>query len=131
MYLNDKVIDNQFPLKHNYVIKRQEFEQIKNSVSIDDNFSNLEGDTLIIPLEDKFVRANKLNAQRYILPLNKSDKDISNIYSQNWNQDNFGPIKVPRETYFVLGDNRNNAWDSRYRGFISKKDFLGTVLLKK
>ncbi|MGQ7857321.1 signal peptidase I [Pedobacter sp. WC2501] len=35
---------------------------------------------------------------------------------------------VPKDSFFVLGDNRNNARDSRYIGFIKKSDLLGVVL---
>lgn len=38
-----------------------------------------------------------------------------------------GQSQVPKDKYFVLGDNRQYATDSRYFGFVSKKDIIGTV----
>jgi len=132
LYSNNKPIDSQFSLKHNYLVPRSEYERIKSSITIDDNFeTNLQADTLIIPIDDQFVLKNKLNAKQQILPATFQDSIISNRFSHPWNRDNFGPVQVPQDSYFVLGDKRNNAWDSRYRGFVSKEDFLGTVILNK
>lgn len=38
-----------------------------------------------------------------------------------------GQNQVPKDKYFVLGDNRQYATDSRYFGFIDKKDIIGTL----
>jgi signal peptidase I len=40
-------------------------------------------------------------------------------------RDNWGPIVVPEERYFVLGDNRDNSEDSRYWGFVQRESIKG------
>jgi len=38
---------------------------------------------------------------------------------------NFGPITVPADQYFFLGDNRDNSADSRYIGFVPRNLLIG------
>jgi signal peptidase I len=40
-------------------------------------------------------------------------------------RDNFGPVTVPQEAYFMMGDNRDFSADSRFWGFLPRKLIKG------
>lgn len=44
-------------------------------------------------------------------------------------RDNFGPLTVHKNSVFVMGDNRDQSYDSRYWGFVNVKDIKGEALI--
>lgn len=43
-------------------------------------------------------------------------------------RDEFGPVTIPPDSYFVMGDNRDDSLDSRYWGFLPRENIIGRPL---
>ena len=44
-------------------------------------------------------------------------------------RDNFGPVTVPPDSYFVMGDNRDQSLDSRFWGYVKFHKIKGRAFM--
>ena len=70
-----------------------------------------------------------VNGKLYVNPHEvHKEKDI--IPKEMNPRDTFGPITVPPNSYFVMGDNRDRSYDSRFWGFVSRDKIKGLAFIK-
>jgi signal peptidase I len=80
------------------------------------------GDSVEIRDKDLFVNGDHakeiyvIHKHTEVLPANQNQRD------------NFGPVTVPHNSFFVLGDNRDESYDSRFFGFVERSNVKGIVI---
>ena len=85
----------------------------------------VEGDKLHIKEKKIYINDKPFEDEHGIY----SDDDILKESSAGGNRDNLGPVTVPPNSIFVMGDNRDKSYDSRFWGFVDNNKIKGNAFL--
>ena len=87
----------------------------------------LPGETIELKNKKVHVNGQPLD-ETYVHFLTPPSNDYQEVTSSDV-RERFGPVTVPQDQYFVMGDNRDNSQDSRYWGFLPRSYVKGKALL--
>lgn len=86
----------------------------------------LPGENIFYEDDTLYVNYREVDERFLEEQLNRA-KSTQTLFTKNWTKDGEA---IPEDKFFVLGDNRPYALDSREFGYIDKKDLIGVVELR-
>ena len=82
---------------------------VKRIVGLPGEHLRIEGDTV-------WINGERVN-----------EKYLPTLFTES-KKDQITELDIPKDYYFVMGDNRGNSWDSRYWGLVPRKNIKGRAL---
>ena len=91
------------------------------------------GDTVLVKDKELYVNGQLFGDNFYAKFIDTAPNGEQNIQPRRPggqdSRDNFGPYVVPKDCFFMMGDSRDNSYDSRYWGAVHKELVLGEAMM--
>jgi signal peptidase I len=119
-YLRKTIIPIKNPQRGDIIVFKYPVDPNKDFIK---RVIGVPGDVIEIRDKKLFVNHKRVNHDFGIYT------DARTIPSHIRPRDNFGPITVPDDSLFVMGDNRDESFDSRFWGFVDFKAVNGKAFI--
>lgn len=119
-YLNTVLLPIRDPERGDIVVFKYPLDPKKDFIK---RVIGVPGDTVEIRDKAVFVNRERLKPDKGVYV------DPHTAFGPNRVRDNLGPITVPAGALFVMGDNRDESYDSRFWGFVPQRDVSGKAFI--
>ncbi len=93
----------------------------------------LSGDTIEVKDKVLYVNGEIFSDPEFSKYTDRDENGNQHILSRrpggDHSRDNFGPVVVPSDHFFMMGDNRDNSSDSRFWGYVPRENILGEAMV--
>ena len=120
-------------------------EKVTPKITSKSNLSKFRNKIIIFNVPDQLIKAGYETDTALIkrvigVPGDKVEVKEGKLYLNDIAQDNYisdkninysiGPLIVPEQSFWVMGDNRNNSMDSHIWGFLPYEKMIGRAILR-
>ena len=119
-YLNAVLLPVKKPQRGDIVVFKYPLDPKKDFIK---RVIGLPGDVVEIREKTIYINGQRLNHDVGVF------SDPRTIAGNIRPRDNLGPITVPKDALFAMGDNRDESFDSRFWGFVPLRDVNGKAFI--
>ena len=119
-YLNTVLLPVRHPERGDIVVFKYPIDPKKDFIK---RVIGVPGDTVEIRDKALYVNGKRIKQDFAVY----TDSHIA--FGPAKQRDNLGPITVPADALFVMGDNRDESYDSRFWGFVPLRDVSGKAFI--
>ena len=119
-YLNTVLLPMGDPQRSDIVVFKYPLDPKKDFIK---RVIGVPGD--VVEIRDKAIYVNRKRLDHDVGVYSDPNTIAGNLRPR----DNLGPITVPKGALFVMGDNRDESFDSRFWGFVPLRDVSGKAFI--